>query len=55
MVVDLTPKGPQRPKWAFLILDRLAKLDNRLDSCEILHNLVLPRVLSNKTIFFKNT
>ena len=51
----LTPKGPQCPKWAFLILVRLPKLDNRLDSCEILHNHVLPRILANKTIFIKNT
>ena len=51
---DLTPKGRERPNWAFLILDRLPKLDNRADSCEILHNRVLPRVLANKTIFIKN-
>ena len=51
----LTPKGPQRPKRAFLILGKLPKLDSRLDSCEILHNRVLPRVLANKTIFIKNT
>ena len=51
----LTPKGPQRSKRAFLILGRLSKLDNRLDSCEILCNRVLPRVLANKIIFIKNT
>ena len=51
----LTPKGSQCPKWTFLILSRLQKLGSRLDSCEILHNRVLPRVLANKTIFIKNT
>ena len=51
----LTPKGRERPNLAFLIVGRLPKLDNRLDSCEILHNRVLPRVLANKTIFIKNT
>ena len=52
---SLTPKGRERPNRAFLILGRLPKLDNRPDSCEILHNRVLPRVLANKTIFIKNT
>ena len=51
----LIPKGPQRPKRAFIILDRLTKLDSKPDSCEILHNCVLPRVLINKAIFIKNT
>ena len=51
----LTPKGRECPNRAFLILGRLPKLDNRPDSCEILHNRVLPRVLANKTIFIKNT
>ena len=52
---NLIPKGPQCPKRAFLILGKLPKLDNRSDSCEILHDRVLPRVLANKTIFIENT
>ena len=49
----LIPKRLQRPKWTFLILGRLAKLDSRLDSYEILHNRELPRVLAKKIIFIK--
>ena len=52
---SLIPEGRQRPNRAFLILGRLPKLDSRPDSCEILHNRVLSRVLANKTIFIKNT
>ena len=52
---SLTSKGPQGPKQEFLILDRLAKLESRPDSCETLQNCVLSRVLANKIIFIKNT
>ena len=54
-ISTLTPKGRERPNRAFLILGRLPKLDSRPDSCEILHNPVVPRILANKTIFIKNT
>ena len=43
------------PKMGVSYFGQAAKLDNRSDSCEILHNRVLSRVLANKTIFIKHT